>query len=87
MLNIFSGASLPFGIPQVRILCSDGFTTWFVSVPGLAIFEFPIGALRSSKPAELALQHNPAETKQNPAQKQRTGLWVFLLYMHTELKN
>jgi hypothetical protein len=22
MLNIFSGASLPFGIPQVRILCS-----------------------------------------------------------------
>ena len=21
MLNIFSGASLPFGIPQVRILC------------------------------------------------------------------
>jgi hypothetical protein len=22
MLNIFSGVSLPFGIPQVRILCS-----------------------------------------------------------------
>jgi hypothetical protein len=22
MLNIFSGASLPFGIPQVKILCS-----------------------------------------------------------------
>ena len=84
--SLYPSPSLEQAKPTL-IVCHSWSSTDLVNLGGISCLATPVASYRSRLPAELALQQNPADTKQhNPAETKNGSLGFPYMIAYLKIK-